>query len=430
MLVLSLLAIPAAVLRLYCVGASCHKSASVASAVPFCSLPSKVRTLIGNGFRTGRSADILTVTGPPGVEGGTDLAANATDVPWATLATAGTMVPLSFGGTGVSPGPIQGAVGLDDVAATEAAILGLSRPHANVRSGTALPGVADGTHPRLLLEIVITGISSADLGDWPHLNSAMQSGASTAMASTGSMPVDPAAVLTTIGTGGLPYQHGMTGTAIRNDKGGVTAAWAQHSPVSVIATLGDDLDHAFDEKPRIGLVAPQPGDRGAIGGNWYLGSDRDDVDTGEADAANALRQVSHWLDGGYGADDVPDLLVAVLNGDDRTADTAIPRLVSMARKASGGSLAVVMTATGASAAPGSLPAHKVAARVQRSVATSGPLIAAADPQGLFLNQHTVAQEKVSEDAVLKALENMDGPAGKPLMDQVFPALAVSFERYC
>src|SRR5919202_1053689 len=106
--VLGLIALPAAVLRLYCVGASCHKAPSVTSEVPFCSLPSDVRTLVGNGFRAGRSADILAVAGSTGVEGGTGWASDAAGVPWARTSTSGTTVPLVFSGTGVSPSPIKG----------------------------------------------------------------------------------------------------------------------------------------------------------------------------------------------------------------------------------------------------------------------------------------------------------------------------------
>ncbi|MFN2593603.1 MAG: hypothetical protein ABR579_01790, partial [Actinomycetota bacterium] len=75
-------------------------------------------------------------------------------------------------------------------------------------------------------------------------------------------------------------------------------------------------------------------------------------------------------------------------------------------------------------------AHKITATIEDKVPTGDPLISSADPQGLFLNQHTVAEEHVSEDEILKAFENIKGPDGKALMEQVFPALAVSFERYC
>ncbi|MEA2476412.1 MAG: hypothetical protein QOC87_611 [Actinomycetota bacterium] len=429
LIVLGLIAVPGALLRVFCVGASCTKTASVASAVPFCSLPSQIRTLIGNGFRTGRSADVLAVGGPTTVEGGTGWASDAAGVPWPGLSTAGTQVPLVFLGTGVRAGPITEPVSLDDVAPTEAAILGLHRPHPEVRSGHALAGVATGEHPRLLMEIAITGISSENLSSWPHLTKLMSTGASTMAASTGSMPVDPAAVLTTLGTGGLPYQHGITGAAIRADNGRVTLAWGERAPVPVIATLGDDLDRAYKEKARIGLVAPHVSDWGAIGGNWYLGSDQDDVDF-DGTSSRSVPATRKMLSHNYGADAAPDFMVTVLDGRSAHADAALSELIAAARKAASGSVTVVITGTGEGAPSDAVTAKTVADRIAKKVPTSGKLVAAASPQGLFLNQHTVATDKVSEDDILNAVESMPAPDGRPLMDQVFPALAVSFERYC
>ena len=59
-------------------------------------------------------------------------------------------------------------------------------------------------------------------------------------ATTGSLPLDPVAVLTTIGTGGPPSQHGITGGLIR-DEGEVIRPWSAGAPTSVIAALPDDL---------------------------------------------------------------------------------------------------------------------------------------------------------------------------------------------
>jgi hypothetical protein len=91
---------------------------------------------------------------------------------------------------------------------------------------------------------------------------------------------------------------------------------------------------------------------------------------------------------------------------------------------------VVITGTGEGAPSDAVTAKTVADRIAKKVPTSGKLVAAASPQGLFLNQHTVATDKVSEDDILNAVESMPAPDGRPLMAQVFPALAVSFERYC
>ena len=63
-------------------------------------------------------------------------------------------------------------------------------------------------------------------------------------ADVGSLPLDPAAVLTTIGSGGIPSEHGITGSRLRGTRGRVVPSWSREAPTSVIATLGDDLDDA------------------------------------------------------------------------------------------------------------------------------------------------------------------------------------------
>jgi hypothetical protein len=206
-------------------------------------------------------------------------------------------------------------------------------------------------------------------------------------------------------------------------------AWGERAPVPVIAGLGDDLDRAYSQKARIGLVAPHVSDWGAIGGNWYLGSDQDDVNFPSSTKA-LVTYTRKTLALGYGDDAVPDFMVTVLDGGSAHADGAIPELMAAARKASSSSVAVVIAGTGAAASPGAVEAQAIADRVAKKVPTSGKLIAAASPQGLFLNQHTIAIDKVSEDDILNAVAEMKAPDGRPLMDQVFPALAVSFERYC
>ena len=94
---------------------------------------------------------------------------------------------------------------------------------------------------------------------------------------TGSLPLDPTATLTTIGTGGLPAQHGITGTIIRGDDGDVARAWGPDAPGSVIATLADDLDRDTDQRAMVAGVLSSRSDRGIIGDGWYV--DRRDRDT-------------------------------------------------------------------------------------------------------------------------------------------------------
>src|SRR5262249_54506035 len=148
-------------------------------------------------------------------------------------------------------------------------LLGLHRPHPEVRAGTAIKGVvAPGARTPLVVLLVEKGIGSSGVRQpFPKLPPGVHT--SEGRAETGSVPNDPIAVEETIGTGGLPSQHGITGALIRNDNGKVVRAFGPGSPQPVIATLGDDLDQATGGAAKIGLVETAVGDAGLTGDAWY-----------------------------------------------------------------------------------------------------------------------------------------------------------------
>ena len=71
---------------------------------------------------------------------------------------------------------------------------------------TGSPTPAD--EPSLVVQVVWKGVGSADLEAhphaWPFLRATIAGGGGTLEGTTGSLPLDPTATLTTIGTGGLP----------------------------------------------------------------------------------------------------------------------------------------------------------------------------------------------------------------------------------
>lgn len=433
---LALLGAPAALLRVLCVGHSCDEPESTASEVPFCSLPSGVKREVQAGFREGRSPEALAVTRRPSVAGNTALGRGGDlEPPWTSLgADDGGRIPILFAGTGVDPGArLPAGTSLDQVAPTVAEAVGLRRAHPEVRSGRAVAGVAAGEAPRLVVEVALRGVGSLDLeaepGAWPVLKELMAGSASTMDGRVGSLPLDPAAALTTLGTGGLPAQHGITGTFVRNDSGELVEAFGPGAPVTVIAALGDDLDEGLGQRPRIGMVASHPADRGAIGGSWYVDVDRDDFVLARRDPAPAAARL---LGSGYGADEVPDLLVAALEGPLARMDAALGAILRRAERAAGGSLMVVVTATGSAsgAATAALSARDVAAEIEAGVAGREKVVEAAVPGGVYLDQGTLADLEVSEDEVLRVLREMTDPAGRRLFSDTFAAIAVSFARYC
>ncbi len=432
LLVLAVIGVPAGVLRAACAGKSCP--ASVAHArVPFCPLPNELKAKLTAGFREGRSPDVMAVTGRHAVAG------SETTGPWPSVAESSsvTAVPIAFFGTGIERGAIVPRhTELDAIAPTLSRILGFGRPHPEVGAGTAVAGITNGERPRLVLEVAWKGVGTHDLrGDprsWRSLRSLMQRGAGTMAGDTGSLPLDSAAALTTIGTGGLPSQHGITGTLVRNKGGSVVRAWSPGSPRSVIATLPDDLDQEMDQRPLIGLVASDEADRGIVGGNWYLGHDRDSIVV--ASGRSAVPAAERLLAEGFGRDAVPDILAVVLDGSLDSMDRRTRELVAAAERAAGGSVAVAVAGTGGEDGTGSnedaIRVSDVVAQVHTRVPGESSVIAGTVSGGLFLDQRSLARERISGDAVVDAVLGVRAPDGTSVFEDAFQGFAVSFGRYC
>ncbi len=433
LLVLAIIGLPAVALRAACAGNSCDRGQRASARVPFCPLPEALKREIVLGFREGRSPDVLAVTDGSIVLGGSDPA--IATVAWPFVRAAGTTgVPIVFAGTGVDPtASVPDGTGLDQVAPTIASVIGFRRPFPNVRSGVAVDGVADGQRPRLVLEIALKGVGSstvqADRAGWSFLRSLLREGAGTLEGTTGSLPLDPAATLTTIGTGGTPAQHGITGTFVRNDAGKVVRAFGPGSPVSVIATLPDDLDEALRQRPKIGLVATDPADRGLIGGNWYPRHDRDPMIV--ASRTQALRVARRLLGSGFGQDDVPDILGVVLAAGPGT-DATLRRIVEAARRAAGGSVLIAVAGTGFDERSGGsqIDAKGLVSQVEEAVPGDRPVVAEAVAGGLFLDQSTLTAEGITGQTVVDALLSAEDRGGEPVMADAFQGFAVSFSRYC
>jgi hypothetical protein len=425
------LAVPAAALRAMCVGRSCRATREAPGPVPFCSLPPGVRDLLEAGFRDGRGPHVMAVTGTTPIVGGTG--GGSPSAPWPSVEPTTDRVPLVFAGTGASSrASIRDGTTLDTVAPTIAEAIGLRRPHPDVRSGKAVPGVAvPGQRTRLVVEVVWAGVGTADLRadpvQWPTLRGLIEDHAGTLDAEVGSLPLDPAAVLTTIGTGALPRDHGITGTLVRDDRGRLVRAWGERSPYSVVAALGDDLDALRDERPLVGAVVADVAHRGVVGGTWYVDGDRDDVVVESRPAAQA-DAVTRLLARGYGGDGVPDLLGVAMRGDIAAMDRALARIVAAAEDVTAGRVLVMVTATGSDAPSTAVPAEDVEAGVERRVGRD--LVEAAVPGGLFLDQDALAAAGLSEDPVLAALRGLRTPQGRPLITDAFPQVAVTFSRYC
>ncbi|HEV3474894.1 MAG TPA: hypothetical protein VG602_05985 [Actinomycetota bacterium] len=438
-------AVPAIVLVTLCVGRACERAAPITARVPFCSLPRDVRDLLAAGFRDGRSPHVMAVTS----EGATVVGSTARpEARWPSVDPARETVPLvfvPFGADGVVPEllpDVPHSVRLDAVAPTISAIIGLDRPHPGVRSGEALPLYGDprpqAPRPRLVLLVVWKGVGSTDLKtsgahavNWLELNALFKGATGSGAAQAGSLPLDPTSVLTTVGTGGLPRDHGITGTLVRNDRGRVVRAFDRGSPFSVIAGLGDDLDELRRQAPRIGLVGTEPGDRGLIGRNWYLEHDRDDVVLSDRSTpSEQVGLVRRILGSGYGSDTVPDLLAVVMEGPVRELDAALGPLIEAAGDAADRSMLLVVTATGSeSVSPTEVvPVASVERALQRALGED--VVEATAVGGFFLDQEALARTGITDDRVVNALREIEAPDGSSLFADVFAQVAVTFARYC
>ena len=419
---LALVGAPAIALRAFCAGQSCADEGPTATAVPFCPLPKDLRAEIEAGYRQGRSPDVMAASQGGGLAGDAG-------VPWPydPYSTRLNSVPILFFGHGVTPGKLPDGVGVDRIAPTIAALIGFDRSHPEVRSGTALQkAVVAGAGSPLVVEIVwqgVGGVSFSHLGT-PWATSFRGHEAWTMNGTTGSLPVDPAAVLTTIGTGGLPSQHGITGTLVRDAHGAAVPAWSVDAPTSIIATLPDDWDRATAQRSRIGLVASDEVDRGLIGGTWYLDHDRDDLVIGPGDPVTA---VDGLIGTGYGADATTDILGVVLNGAIDRMDRQTGAIVAAVRRVVPDATFVLTTTGSASGSLDSNPPD-VTSSVDRAV--GGPVVSAIVPGGVFLNEQVMAARGITSDDVVRAMDALKSSFGTPLFADAFPGFAVSFSRYC
>lgn len=278
----------------------------------------------------------------------------------------------------------------------------------------------------LVVEIVWKGVGSGPFAHagTPWVTSLRHDEAWTVDGTTGSLPVDPAAVLTTIGSGGLPSEHGITGTLVRDAQGAPVRAWSARAPMSIIATLADDWDRATAQSARIGLVASQEVDRGLIGGTWYLDHDLDDLAIGPGDPVSA---VARLLASGYGSDDTTDILGVVLHGPMPRMDRQTGAIVAEVRRQVPDAT-FVLTTTGAAYGALENPPD-VATSVNRAVGS--PVVAASVSGGLFLDDAAMAAGGVTSDAVVRAMETLRSPSfATPLFADAYPGFAVSFSRYC
>lgn len=440
LLVLALVGAPAVVLRIFCVGSSCDAGEARAQAtVPFCPLPERLRREIAAGFREGRSPDVMAATA--GLDTVSTQVQRSARVPWpgtedrdGVPGLPDTRVPIVFFGAGVRPRALPAGTALDAIAPTLESITGFRRAHPEVRTGEAVEGAAIAGHdaPSLVVTIAWKGIGTSDLERsptaWPFLRRAMRTGAGTLAGITGSVPLDPASTLTTIGTGGRPSSHGITGTTVRQDDGEVAVAWSTPGAGSVIATFADDLDHDSGGRARVAAIVTDPVDRGIVGNGWYLDAVDDDTTIRADDPArSATKSAAIVASEDLGGDEVTDVLGVVLDGEVGRVDAATSAIVSSIRDLVPNTTFVV-TSTG-SLAGGGRGENALGIAADVDSALGAPVVAEVAAGGLFLDRDVLVDRSLTAQQVADAMRGVDA-GGQPLFDDVYPSFAVAFSRYC
>ncbi|HSJ52082.1 MAG TPA: alkaline phosphatase family protein [Actinomycetota bacterium] len=167
----------------------------------------------------------------------------------------------------VPPQDHDDRVTLADLAPTTASLMGFDGFRAV--DGTALPGIAPDTPPKVIVTLVIDGggwnVLTRWHGAWPNLRRLMSEGATYRNAICGSFPAVTASTHATIGTGAFPRTHGITGHNVRRD-GRPVKAWSEPGAVDpsflLEPTLADRWTEATDDRAWVGEIGYQV---------WHLG---------------------------------------------------------------------------------------------------------------------------------------------------------------
>ena len=148
---------------------------------------------------------------------------------------------------------------------------------------------------------------------WPRLKALMDDGVTYTDARVGSSPSVTPAVHTTLGTGFFPATHGVTGVPVRGDDGLVVDSFNDGKSARFIEVdaLAEVWDERNDNEALIGMIGYEPWHLGMIGkGAEAPGGDRDDAVWVNRGSNRWVTNRSHYSipKGFLDQDDLPGLL--------------------------------------------------------------------------------------------------------------------------
>jgi predicted AlkP superfamily pyrophosphatase or phosphodiesterase len=116
-------------------------------------------------------------------------------------------------------------------------------------------------------------------GDWPNLARLMDEGVSYTRATVGSSPSVTPAVHSTLGTGAYPSSAGVTGVPVRDEHGEVVDAFLEGESGRFLQrhTFAESWDERRGQRPLVGMLGYEPWHLGMIGKGAEFRGDKDDA---------------------------------------------------------------------------------------------------------------------------------------------------------
>lgn len=219
-----------------------------------CDLDADILERIERGHFPGRSEDITYVPYEPNYLGSFDVTSHSG--PWDYLQR----VPLVlYGPERVQAlGAVSGDATLADVHPTIAEWTGADLEPRGGNSFDEALRLREGP-PRLMVFVMWDGAGRNVLERWPDawptLARLEREGTTYPDATVGSSPSITPATHATLGTGAFPSEHGLTAIKYRGDDGTSKTALQGRDPRDLeLSTFADEIDRAFDNEPKVGLV--------------------------------------------------------------------------------------------------------------------------------------------------------------------------------
>lgn len=245
-----------------------------------CALPKDYLIRIWRGHDPGSSEDVTIVPQAPNYSG--SFAITSHSGPWNYLQR----IPMVFYGPRIqAKGTIKRFASMTDVYPTVGL---LTHTHLQPRDGIGKPfteAIKPGSKgvPKLVMVLVWDGVGRNVLERWPHawpnLKKMERNGTSYLNTFDGSSPSITPATHSTLGTGVFPKEHGVTAITVRDAQGRVTSAFAGSDPtMERVSTFADQIDQAYGNKSRDGLLAWKSWHLGMLGhGSEIAGGDKDQL---------------------------------------------------------------------------------------------------------------------------------------------------------